>query len=63
MNEIWANRLIAGTKAWDEVPDSRKDGVKVVLTERVEKGVITPERYEEITGEPCPLNGKEEQNG
>ena len=63
MNEIWANRLIAGTKAWGEVPDSRKDGVKAVLAERVESGIITPEKYEEITGAPCPLNDKEEQDG
>ena len=51
MNNIWANRLIAGTKVWDEVPANRKDGVKAVLLERVEKGVITAEKYAEITGE------------
>lgn len=51
MNNIWANRLIAGTKNWDEVPASRKDGVKAVLVERVAKGIITAERFEEITGE------------
>lgn len=51
MNNIWANRLIAGTKTWDEVPASRKDGVKAVLAERVAKGIITAERFEEITGE------------
>lgn len=58
MNEIWANRLIAGTKTWDEVPDSRKDGVKAVLAERVRGGVITPEKYEEITGEKCPAEAE-----
>lgn len=51
MNNIWANRLIAGTKVWNEVPESRKDGVKAVLLERVEKGLITSEKYAEITGE------------
>ena len=51
MNNIWANRLIAGPKTWDEVPANRKDGVKAVLLERVEKGVITAEKYAEITGE------------
>ena len=51
MNEVWVNRLIAGTKTWEEVPDSRKDGVKQVLIERVQKGEVTPEKYEEITGE------------
>lgn len=52
MNRIWANRLEAGTKTWDEVPTSRKTGVKVILHGDVEEGRITVERYEEITGEP-----------
>lgn len=52
MNEIWANRLIAGTKTWAEVPASRKNGVKNVLRGRVESGEITAEQYEEIVGEP-----------
>ena len=51
MNNIWANRLIAGTKNWDEVPASRKDGVKAVLAERVAKGIITVGQYKEIVGE------------
>lgn len=51
MNEIWANRLIAGTKTWAQVPASRKNGVKAVLLERVESGEIDAERYTEITGE------------
>lgn len=56
MNEIWANRLIAGTKMWDEVPQSRKESVKIVLAERVESGAINPERFEEITGEDLPAD-------
>lgn len=52
MNKIWANRLIAGDKTWDEVPESRKPGVKAELKLRVLAGEITPERYEEIVGEP-----------
>lgn len=51
MNNIWANRLIAGTKTWDECPNSRKDAAKEVLRERVAAGKITGERYKEITGE------------
>ena len=51
MNNIWANRLIAGTKIWDECPDSRKEGVRMILKERVEAGEITAKRYAEITGE------------
>lgn len=51
MNEIWANRLIANTKTWAEMPISRQAGVKAVLAKRVEEGKITKERYKEITGE------------
>lgn len=58
MNAIWANRLIAGTKVWDEVPANRRGGVKAVLQERVEKGMITAEKYAEIIGNPY----EEEQN-
>lgn len=51
MNEIWANRLIAGTKAWAEIPASRRSGVKAVLAEHVKREAITAEQYAEITGE------------
>lgn len=51
MNKIWANRLIAGTKTWDDVPDSRKEGVLEELRKRVTSGEITAEQFEEITGE------------
>lgn len=51
MNKIWANRLIAGTKTWDQVPASRKDAVMEELKSRVEDGEITAEKFVEITGE------------
>lgn len=51
MNVIWANRLIAGTKTWSQVPDFRKDGVKAELKRRVADGKITADRFKEITGE------------
>lgn len=51
MNIIWANRLVAGTKTWAEMPISRQAAVKVILAERVEANIITADRYEEITGE------------
>lgn len=51
MNKIWANRLIAGTKTWDEMPASRRPGVKQELAKRVAEGEITPEQYKEITEE------------
>ena len=51
MNIIWANRLIAGTKTWEEMPASRRAGVKKVLGGRVNKGEITAGDYKNITGE------------
>lgn len=51
MNVIWANRLVAGTRTWDEVPPARMEGVKAELAARVESGKISAEKYEEITGE------------
>lgn len=50
MNEVWANRLTAGTKKWSEVPGQRKDAVKAVLAVRRESGSITAELYSEIVG-------------
>jgi hypothetical protein len=52
MNRIWANRLEAGTKTWDECPASRKTAVDAILRQDVEDGKITQERYTEITGKP-----------
>lgn len=51
MNEIWANRLIAETKTWAEMPPSRRKAVKDILAARVGNNVIMPEQYETITGE------------
>lgn len=51
MDKIWANRLIAGTKEWAEMPMSRRAGVKRELAKRVTEGEITHEQYKEITGE------------
>lgn len=51
MNIIWANRLIAGTKTWAEMPASRRAGVKKVLAKRVAEGEITADDYKNITGE------------
>ncbi len=52
MNEIWANRLIAGTQTWERcVKSGRGEAVKAALLERVKSGVITAEKYKEITGE------------
>ena len=51
MAKIWANRLVAGTKTWDEVPAERKAEVLAELASRVKNGKITAEQYTEITGE------------
>lgn len=51
MDRIWANRLVAGTKTWAEMPASRREGVKRELAKRVAEGEITAEQYKEITGE------------
>lgn len=51
MNIIWANRLIAGTKTWAEMPASRRAGVKRELAKRVTEGEITADDYKNITGE------------
>lgn len=52
MDKIWANRLIAGTKTWGEMPASRRPKVKAELAKRVMESEIAPEQYWEITGEP-----------
>lgn len=51
MDKIWANRLVAGTKTWEQVPASRKDAVLAELKDRVADGEITAARFREITGE------------
>ena len=51
MDKIWANRLIACTKEWAEMPTSRRAGGKRELAKRVVNGEIDAERYKEITGE------------
>jgi hypothetical protein len=51
MDKIWANRLIAGTKEWAEMPTSRRAGVKRELARRVTEGEITADDYKRITGE------------
>lgn len=56
MNIIWANRLIAGTKTWAEMPASRRVAVKKVLAKRVTEGEITADQYKDITGEDYTAN-------
>lgn len=56
MNIIWANRLIAGTKTWAEMPAFRHVAVKKVLAKRVAEGEITADQYKDITGEDYTAN-------
>ncbi len=56
VNEIWANRLVAGTQMWNKVPASRKETIKEILAQRVADGKISAERFVEITGEPLDIN-------
>lgn len=51
MNEIWANRLVAGTKMWADMPATRSNAVKTILAARVADNGITSDQYKEITGE------------
>lgn len=50
MDKIWANRLIAGTKIWSQVPETRKDAVRAELQRRVDNGEITAEKMASIIG-------------
>ena len=51
MDKIWANRLVAGTKTWEQVPASRKTAVLAELRSRVKSGDISAELFTAITGE------------
>ena len=51
VNEIWVNRLVAGTQTWEKVPATRREAVKAILAQRVNDGQISAERFAEITGE------------
>lgn len=40
MNEIWVKRLIAGTKLFSEVPESRKEQIKEILQSRLTEEIF-----------------------
>ena len=55
MIKIWADCLIAGTKKWSEVKESRREAVRAELERRVEAGVLSQENFNAILGiEPEP---------
>lgn len=51
MVKIWANRLIAGDKTWNQVPETRKEAVRAELEKRFNAGEISREKLEEILGD------------
>ena len=64
MAKVWHKRILAGTQEYSKCPLKYKEEVKELLILDVDSGVITPERYEEITGEPYPVvppNSDEEE--
>lgn len=52
MAKIWHNRILAGTRTFEEVPQTWKAQVKVLFKADVVSGLITAEEYEEFVGEP-----------
>lgn len=48
MDKIWVDRLIAGTKTFKEVPESRKNKVKELLDNLLNNEEITKEEYDNI---------------
>ena len=51
MAKIWRNRIIAGTQVFEDCPVKYKATVLALLREDVSAGVITAERFREITGQ------------
>ncbi len=52
MAKIWRNRIIAGDQLFSHCPARYQPQVLGLLAQDVENGTITPERYEELTGQP-----------
>ena len=50
MAKIWKNRIIAGTQKFEDCPDRYKNEVLELMRKDVEKGDLTPEKFEELTG-------------
>ena len=50
MIKIWADCLVAGTKSWSDVKESRREAVKAELERRVASGELTQEDFNRILG-------------
>jgi len=57
MAKIWRNRIEAGDQLFENCPQRYKVQVLELMSNDVENGVITAERFEELTGQPyVPIN-------
>lgn len=56
MEKIWCNRILAGTRTFDDVPESRKFAVENEFKRRLNEGIISQEQYNNALGivEPEP---------
>ena len=52
MAKIWRNRIIAGDQEFSHCPERYKIQVLALLRQDVVNGVITAEKFEELTGQP-----------
>lgn len=52
MIKIWRNRIEAGDQLFENCPQRYKAGVLELMRQDVADGVITAERFEELTGQP-----------
>lgn len=52
MAKIWFKQILRGYRTYSEVPIEWKQAVAALLYRAVKSNELTPERYEEITGEP-----------
>lgn len=62
MGKIYARRVEDGAKTFDQVPNKYKNDVKEILAEDAlaYRNGMSPERYEDITGEPLEIPEPEE---
>lgn len=51
MNELWAKKLLDGTKTWKGVPAARKPAVKAILEQKYKDKEITKKQLTALTTE------------
>lgn len=52
MAKIWRNRIEAGDQLFENCPQRYQVQVLALMREDVKNGIITAERFEELTGQP-----------